>query len=246
MSETRSTAGFPSISGTVMRAAVATALLLAGASCDGDHPPATSHDDGRFRNPFGEVCDRPCLFGATLGETPRSEAEQLVGSRPFVAGRTTRSTVAGESRFYGQLASVTLREDDRGLLDNVTIAVGDDSVTYGEVLNTMGAPRAVRFALHSGVDGGYVSWFYDRIVLTSWLDEPRIAPEHRVTSIEIDVEPIAWPYHPVALNAIPFTHYEVPGWLGFGTVDEYLDHPSCRTAPGTPGPHGGPCGDATD
>lgn len=219
---------------------LAVITLLVPSACTGDDQAAfKDDDDGVFRNPFGESCERPCLFGIVVGSTDREQASELAAGHVFVDG-ASRSDVTGETRFYGSERSLTLRADDDGFVDDIWLALDDHSVTWDDVLETMGEPDSVRFALWNEAFG-YVTWHYDSIVLTSWLEDgDDLRRDGVVEAIEITAGPVPAAYYPVALNAIAFVHYETPDFLGFVETKRYLSHPDCRIA-GGPFPAGEPC-----
>lgn len=218
--------------------AVITSLVVS--ACAGDDQAAfKDYDDGVFRNPLGETCERPCLFGIVVGATHRGQASELVSEHVFVDG-ASRSDVTGETRFYGSERSLTLRAGDDGVVDDIWLAIDDHSVAWNDVLETMGEPDSVRFALWNETFG-YVTWHYDSIALTSWLEDgEQVRRDGLVEAVEITAGPVPAAYYPVALNAIAFVHYDTPDFLGFVDTNRYLSHPDCRIA-GGPFPAGEPC-----
>jgi hypothetical protein len=178
-----------------------------------------------FREPDGQSCERPCVFGIVPGQTSLSEAQQIMNDHPL-----TRDYIIEDSGSFRQVYSTPefsmvvalILDEDQIVLWIEGQFFGLD-FTIADVLLLFGTPRYIRFA--KTAVGGYLSLRYEgEYFFTSEIVNNEFDPSGRFFLFSLNA-----PYAAEtdgAFGQIGVNEY--PVWHGFGSLLRYDYLPECR------------------
>ena len=191
-------------------------------------PPAASSNNFAWAvDPFGATCKRACLLGIQPGITSLEEAATLLRMHPL----TDHLVHSTQTTFYSDDLYVTLDMNEKNIVTFVSVSFREETVRLGDLITGMGTPDAVELALvmhGQHYNGGFVSWIYDESLFATGLmaTERQFSPQQPVEYLELHTQPTLIPT-PVMMHSRPMSIYLTPDWLGFGSIQKYLDHPKC-------------------